>query len=106
MGTCRSLVIVQVPPYPPTGGVALRNWQTLNLLKRQGEIAIFSIYKGKSENSGSLKQTGFQLVHYDIGCPNRPWLEKVKKRLGFFRPDGYQYSDWLYTADAAVALRQ
>lgn len=105
----RSLVVVQVSPYPPTGGVALRNWQTLNLLKQQGEVAIFSIYKGEGnegEGSDVLAQQGFTRVHYDIGSPNRPWLEKVKNRLGFLRPDGYYYSDWLYTAEAAQMLQQ
>ncbi|MEM9265063.1 MAG: glycosyltransferase family 4 protein [Cyanobacteria bacterium P01_F01_bin.13] len=106
MSSCRSLVIVQVPPHPPTGGVALRNWQTLNLLKRRGEVAIFSIYKGADEASQALSQQGFQLTHYDIGRPHRPWHEKVKNRLGFLRLDGYKYSDWLYTADASQALRQ
>ncbi|MEL7507997.1 MAG: glycosyltransferase family 4 protein [Cyanobacteria bacterium J06633_23] len=106
MGPCRSLVIVQVPPYPPTGGVALRNWQTLNLLKRQGEVAIFSIHKGPDLSSQVLAPQGFELVHYNIASPNRPWTEKVKNRLGFLRPGGYTYSDWLYTANAAKALRQ
>ena len=106
MGPCRSLVIVQVPPYPPTGGVALRNWQTLNLLKRQGEVAIFSIYKGPDSASQELVPQGFELAHYDIASPDRPWTEKVKNRLGFLRPDGYTYADWLYTANAAKALRQ
>ena len=106
MGSCRSLVIVQVPPYPPTGGVALRNWQTLNLLKRQGDVAIFSIYKGTDQAALGLTQQGFKLVHYDLATPQRPWTEKIKNRLGFLRPDGYSYADWLYTANAAKALRQ
>ena len=106
MSICRSLVIVQVPPYPPMGGVALRNWQTLNLLKRQGEVAIFSIYKGGDEASKWLTQAGFQITHYDIASPNRSWFEKAKNRLGVIRPDGYPYSDWLYTAEAARALQQ
>ncbi|MEA5462452.1 glycosyltransferase family 4 protein [Leptothoe sp. PORK10 BA2] len=106
MGSCRSLVIVQVPPYPPTGGVALRNWQTLNLLKHQGEVAIFSIYKGSDRAAQELTQQGFKLAHYDIASPQRPWTEKVKNRLGYLRSDGYSYADWLYTADAAKALGQ
>lgn len=106
MNSFRSLVIVQVPPYPPMGGVALRNWQTINLLKRQGEVAIFSIYKGTDDSSLALLEKGFQLNHYDIGSPNRSWQGKLKKRLGFLRPDGYPYSDWLYTATAGKQLRQ
>ncbi|MEM6253215.1 MAG: glycosyltransferase family 4 protein [Cyanobacteria bacterium P01_D01_bin.156] len=105
MSTWRSLVIVQVPPYPPTGGVALRNWQTLNLLKRQGDVTIFSVYKGSS-TAAALAEKGFQLSHYDIASPNRPWHEKIKNRLGPLRPDGYYYSDWLYTAAASKQLRQ
>ncbi|MBT9312511.1 glycosyltransferase family 4 protein [Leptothoe kymatousa] len=107
MSSCRSLVIVQVPPYPPTGGVALRNWQTLNLLKRRGDVAVFSIYKGADHASQQLQQRGFTPgYHYNIASPNRSWLEKVKNRFGYLRPDGYRYSDWLYTVDAAKALGQ
>lgn len=106
MSPCRSLVLVQVLPYPPTGGVALRNWQTLNLLKRQGDVAIFSIYKGADQASPILSQQGFSVTHYDIVSPHRPWFEKVKNRLGFLRSDGYPYADWLYTTEAAKALHQ
>lgn len=104
MSSCRSLVVVQVPPYPPTGGVALRNWQTLNLLKLRGDVAIFAIYKGLDKASQPLAQQGFLSTHYDIASPHRSWFEKVKNRLGVLRPDGYKYSDWLYTAEAAQAL--
>lgn len=102
----RSLVIVQVPPYPPMGGVALRNWQTLNLLKRLGEVAIFSIYQGPEQAADQLSQQGFTTVHYDIASLRRPLLEKVKNRLSYVRPDGYRVSDWLYTAEAARELTQ
>ncbi len=104
MDTCRCLVIVQVPPYPLTGGVALRNWQTLNLLQQLGEVAIFSIYKGPAQSSQFLSEQGFSQFHYDIGKPDRSLLEKLKNRLGKIRPDGYVYTDWLYTHDGATAL--
>ena len=104
MSSCRSLVVVQVSPYPPAGGVALRNWQTLNLLKRRGDVAVFAIYKGPDKASQPLAQKGFLTTHYDIATPHRSRFEKVKNRLGFLRPDGYKYSDWLYTAEAAEAL--
>lgn len=99
------LVIVQVPPYPLTGGVALRNWQTLNLLKQFCEVAIFSIYKGPEQSSQFLADQGFKQFHYDIGNPNRTPFEKLKNRLGRIRPDGYVYTDWLYTHDGATALK-
>ncbi len=105
MDTYRCLVIVQVPPYPLTGGVALRNWQTLNLLKQLGEVAIFSIYKGPAQSSQFLTEQGFGQFHYDIGNPNRSLPEKLKNRLARIRPDGYVYTDWLYTHDGATALK-
>ena len=105
MDTHRCLVIVQVPPYPPAGGVALRNWQTLNLLQQLGDVAIFSIYKGPAQSSTPLTKKGVQEFHYDISCPNRSVWEKLKNRLGRIRPDGYDYTDWLSTADGKTALK-
>lgn len=104
MKSRRSLVIVQVPPYPPTGGVALRNWQTINLLRQQGEVAIFSIYKGQDVSSAALQARGIEVGHFDIGQPQRPYLEKIKNRLAPLRRDGYRYTDWLYTTAAGQAL--
>lgn len=104
MDIARCLVIVQVPPYPLTGGVALRNWQTLNLLKQLGEVAIFSIYKGPPQSSQFLTEQGFKQGHYDIGSPHRSIIEKLKNRLGKLRRDGYPYTDWLFTREGETAL--
>ena len=60
----RTLFLVQVKPYPLSGGVSLRNWQNINLLAQQGSVAIFSLYKGSSElassKNGVINRKAFQ----------------------------------------------
>jgi glycosyltransferase involved in cell wall biosynthesis len=98
----RSLAVVQVPPYPPMGGVALRNWQNICLLKQWGIVGVFSIYKGRREDTNL---PGVELWHhYDIASPRRSPLAKVERRLQWLRPQGYPYADWLYTNEAAQQL--
>ncbi|NEZ64219.1 glycosyltransferase [Leptolyngbyaceae cyanobacterium CCMR0082] len=100
----RTLFLVQVKPYPLSGGVSLRNWQNINLLAQRGPIAIFSLYKG-SADAGSLPLTAVW-QHYDLSAPSRSIWEKLQRRLWRFRPTGHGRSDWLYTQDAANQLRQ
>ncbi len=100
----RTLFLVQVRPYPLSGGVSLRNWQNINLLAQQGPVAIFSLYKG-SANTNSLPLAA-TWQHYDLSAPSRPIWEKIQRRLWRLRLTGHARTDWLYTRDAANQLRQ
>ncbi|MGD1948927.1 MAG: glycosyltransferase family 4 protein [Leptolyngbyaceae cyanobacterium] len=100
----RTLFLVQVKPYPLSGGVSLRNWHNIILLAHQGPVAIFSLYKGGTD-SGSLPLSA-TWEHYDLSAPSRPILEKLQRRFWRFRATGHARADWLYTQDAANQLRQ
>ncbi|MEO0540383.1 MAG: glycosyltransferase family 4 protein, partial [Cyanobacteria bacterium P01_A01_bin.105] len=100
----RILFLVQMQPYPLTGGVSLRNWQNLNLLNAQGIVGIFSIYKG-CPGVETLPQFAFW-HHYDLTTPQRSLSEKVQRRLWPLRPAGNARSDWLYTHTVAQQLQQ
>ncbi|MGD1853713.1 MAG: glycosyltransferase family 4 protein [Leptolyngbyaceae cyanobacterium] len=97
----RTLFLVQTKPYPLSGGVSLRNWQNINLLAEQGDLAIFSLYKG---SAGSLPVAA-HWYHYDLSAPSRSTQEKIRRRLWRLRPAGHPRIDWLYTQDAANQLR-
>ena len=100
----RTLFLVQVKPYPLSGGVSLRNWQNINLLAQQGPVAIFSLYKGSADSASLPLSAAWE--HYDLSAPSRPIWEKLQRRLWRFRPVGHARADWLYTQDAANQLRQ
>jgi len=39
----KTLFIVKEIPYPPIGGVCLRNWQNINIMTKFGAVAVFAI---------------------------------------------------------------
>lgn len=100
----RTLFLVQVTPYPLSGGVSLRNWQNINLLAQRGEVAIFSIAKGNVGSASLPLKADWE--HFDLSAPSRPLWEKVQRRLWRLRPTGHARADWLYTQDAAEQLRR
>ena len=100
----RTLFLVQVKPYPLSGGVSLRNWQNINLLAQWGTVAIFSLYKGSANGASLPLPVAWE--HYDLSAPPRTIWEKLQRRLWRFRPTGHARADWLYTQDAADQLRQ
>lgn len=100
----RTLFLVQQQPYPLNGGVSLRNWQNLNLMRRWGPVGIFSIYKGQPELK-SLPEFEFW-HHHDSSSFQRPWWEKVQRRLWWLRREGNSRADGVYTHQAAQQLKQ
>lgn len=99
----RTLFLVQQQPYPLNGGVSLRNWQNLNLMRRWGPVGIFSIYRGQPD----LKSlSGFEFWHhYNLSSSQRPWWEKVQRRLWWRRAETSR-ADGVYTHQAAQQLKQ
>ncbi|ESA37065.1 glycosyltransferase [Leptolyngbya sp. Heron Island J] len=100
----RTLFLVQVKPYPLSGGVSLRNWQNINLLAQHGAVAIFSMAKGDSQPTSLPLKVDWQ--HFDLSAPSRPLWEKVQRRLWRLRSTGHARADWLYTQAAAEQLRR
>ncbi len=107
----RILVLVRSHPYPPIGGVPLRNWQNICALQQLGEVSLFSIFKAELVKvdlaQPSLADQGIATwSHYNIGAPRRPRSEKLLNRLRWLRPDAHYYIDWIYTDSAARQLTQ
>jgi glycosyltransferase involved in cell wall biosynthesis len=45
----KTLFIVKEIPYPPIGGVCLRNWQNINIMTKYGAVAVFAIDHQESD---------------------------------------------------------
>jgi len=45
----KTLFIVKEIPYPPIGGVCLRNWQNINIMTKYGAVAVFAIDRKVSD---------------------------------------------------------
>ncbi len=103
----RTLFLIQTQLYPLTGGVSLRNWQNLNLMRTYGDVGVFSIYKGAAYGSGAAPVTErfSHWQHQDLTSPQRSLGEKVQRRLWRLRPDGNARADWLYSRAVAQQLR-
>ncbi|MEO0868733.1 MAG: glycosyltransferase family 4 protein [Cyanobacteria bacterium J06642_11] len=102
-GVVRTLFLVQVKPYPLSGGVSLRNWQNINILAQRGPVSIFSLFKGEADLTLWPLDADWQ--HYDLSAPFRSIQEKVQRRLWQLRTTGNIRADWLYTQAAERQLR-
>jgi glycosyltransferase involved in cell wall biosynthesis len=45
----KTLFIVKEIPYPPIGGVCLRNWQNINIMTKHGEVAVLALDRKESD---------------------------------------------------------
>ncbi|MGH2414479.1 MAG: glycosyltransferase, partial [Microcystaceae cyanobacterium] len=97
----RTLFITKGIPYPPGGGVSLRNWQNINIMQKYGTVGVVSIERGNAE---SQTPPNINLwLHYNIAKPLSRW-EKWERRLWWMRPYGHPDFDWLYRKAIAQAL--
>ena len=99
--TYRTLFLLQTDLYPPAGGVSLRNWQNINLMRAYGAVGLFSIYKG-----AACDQLPVQFAlwhHHDLSTPQRTAWEKIQRRLWRWRPDGNARAFDAGVTPAAVA---
>jgi glycosyltransferase involved in cell wall biosynthesis len=101
----RSLIIVQAQPYPPIGGVALRNWQNINLLAQLGVVKVISIYANR-QAVATLPGNNIDWCHYDLYQMPRSRLSKIQHRLQWIRPLGVPRVDWVYKEEIAQELAQ
>jgi glycosyltransferase involved in cell wall biosynthesis len=120
----RTLVITAGVPYPPIGGVALRNWQNIQILMNFGTVAVFCIPNISDDlqyeqplpetvvwHHNSLRNTNFwqyleQKLIWKLH-PQQHYLvdfrylnstdQKLKQVLREFQPDLVVFADcWLY----------
>jgi polysaccharide biosynthesis protein PslH len=97
----RTLFITKEPPYPPTGGVELRNWQNINIMKQFGSVGVFAINQWKT---GSEKPQGIELWQsYPLTKQISKW-EEWERRAWFVRPKSHPDMDRMYQNAAGQEL--
>jgi glycosyltransferase involved in cell wall biosynthesis len=99
----RSLFITKEVPYPPRGGVSLRNWQNMNILRQYGPVAVFSAA------NWTPKVTTLPNIEIWRHCnaqEQRSSWENFQRRLWWLFPLRHPNADWAYSANSAGELQQ
>jgi glycosyltransferase involved in cell wall biosynthesis len=97
----RTLFITKEVPYPPKGGVSLRNWQDINILMKHGSVAVFTA------SNWNPKETSLPGVAIWKHCnveQQRSGREKLNRRLWWLYPHRHPDADWAYSNSAAQEL--
>lgn len=103
ISSVRTLFITRDLPYPPMGGAPLRNWQNINILRKYGSVAIFSVFPG---NPDVETLPGVELWHhYNMSHPLSRW-EKSERQGWLMRPRGYPQVDRWYAIAAGRELER
>ncbi|MGB5970877.1 MAG: glycosyltransferase family 4 protein [Spirulinaceae cyanobacterium] len=93
-----TLFITRHLPYPPMGGVALRNWQNINIMKTLGSVAVVSIVSEKVKGEGKFPE-GVEIWHnyyFEELAKRRSLFRKVKDKLWWLQPAHHPWSNQLY----------
>lgn len=99
----RTLFITKEKPYPPAGGVELRNWQNINIMMKYGSVGVFSICQW---NAGSEVPAGIDLWNpYTLAKSISNW-ENWERRAWLLRPHAHPDMDRLYQQAAAKELEK
>ncbi|XWK85937.1 MAG: glycosyltransferase family 4 protein [Phormidium sp.] len=100
----RTLFITREIPYPPMGGVALRNWQNINVMMNFGPVGVFASVDSKHKFSDSLP--GVSLWYPCKVSKQRSFWETLKRWSWRVRPTGDLYVYNLYSQSAAQQLEE
>jgi glycosyltransferase involved in cell wall biosynthesis len=103
----RTLVVTQQAPYPPLGGVELRNWQNINALMKLGSVAVFSIANFSAESQHLFQHppgVAFWEHHYlNKSTTQFPFW---RKGLWRFLPRRHFVTDWFYDNQIEAELNR
>jgi glycosyltransferase involved in cell wall biosynthesis len=99
----RTLFITKEVPYPPRGGVSLRNWQNMTILMKFGPVAVFSASNWSPKKTSLPGVTIWQ--HCNVEQQRSSW-ENLNRRLWWLDPSRHPDADWAYSNDAAQELDQ
>ncbi|OKH18673.1 glycosyl transferase family 1 [Hydrococcus rivularis NIES-593] len=99
----RTLFITKEKPYPPAGGVELRNWQNINIMMQYGSVGVFSICQW---SASSQVPAGIDFWYpYTLAKSVSSW-ENWKRRAWLLRPNAHPDVDRLYQQAAAKKLEK
>jgi hypothetical protein len=97
----RTLFVTKEVPYPPRGGVSLRNWQNIYIMMEFGPVAVFSAA------NWSPKETSLPGIaiwkHCNVEQQRSSW-ENLNRRLWWLYPHRHPDADWAYSHTAAKEL--
>lgn len=98
------IFLTRALPYPPIGGVPLRNWQNIHAVAQVASVVLFSIFPGNAATDN------IPIVADWYHSPlQRTLATRIRNRLpwlSWVRPQGHPYTDTLYTRSAAQQLEQ
>ncbi|MDY6783078.1 MAG: glycosyltransferase [Cyanobacteriota bacterium] len=103
-----TLFITRQLPYPPIGGVPLRNWQNINIMMKLGSVAVFSIpsdgLKPQVETLPGVKIW----QNYQVGelRKARSLFRKIRDRLWWLQPRSHPWANQLYGETVAEDLER
>jgi glycosyltransferase involved in cell wall biosynthesis len=97
----RTLFITKEKPYPPSGGVEMRNWQNINIMRQFGPVGVFSISQW---NTGSQVPAGIDLWHPYTLTKSISRLDNWERRAWLLRLKAHPDMDKLYQQAAAQEL--
>jgi polysaccharide biosynthesis protein PslH len=99
----RTLFVTKEKPYPPAGGVELRNWQNINIMRQYGSVGIFSITRWQNKVDIPAEIDRWQL--YPLTNSPSLW-ETWQRRAWIVRPKAHPDMDRLYQNEAARQLER
>lgn len=97
------LVVTDKAVHPPIGGAAIRNWQTINLLMRIGEVATFSVGSANCE-LGSKPPGVPRWVQYNTA--KRSSWQRFTRCFWWVRRHGNPWADLLYSQEISQRLKE
>ncbi|MGK7921573.1 MAG: glycosyltransferase family 4 protein [Trichodesmium sp.] len=101
MDSFKTLFIVSQLPYPPMAGAPLRDWQNINLMKKYGEVAIFSL---SYTNPKDRTIPDISLWYHHNVNTRGSLVERIEKKLLRKFPWVYTIFDETYSRLAARKL--
>jgi glycosyltransferase involved in cell wall biosynthesis len=97
----KTLFITKNVPYPPIGGVGLRNWQNMNIMMKWGPVAVFSASNWTPNYTSAPGITVWK--HCNV-AKQRSRRELLERRFWWFYPHRHPDADWAYSHQAAREL--
>lgn len=98
-----SLVVTRHPPYPPMGGAALRNWQTVHALGALGPVDVLSIGSGPCEAPPAPVREWRHFEQPELQA-SRSLRERVRGRAWWLRALAHPAADALWHPSVARAI--
>ncbi len=95
-----TLFVTLQKPYPPIGGVPLRNWQNINLMMQFGPVYVISIYYDNSQDEMNFASPPgvsiYKDFHVKVVNQKRSLWRKIQDKLWWLNPLGHRKLNWVY----------